>query len=58
MNNMRLSETFARFGCRYALVCNGGILLDNNEIDLEWLSETKRIAGDELSDLKEASELF
>lgn len=54
----RLSETFARFGCRYALVCNGGILLDNNEIDLEWLSETKRIAGDELSDLKEASELF
>lgn len=53
----RLSETFAEFGCRYALVCNGGILLDNNEIDSEWLSETKRIAGDELSDLKEASEL-
>lgn len=54
----RLSETFAKFGCRYALVCNGGILLDNNEIDLEWLSETKRIAGDELSDLDEASKLF
>lgn len=53
----RLSETFAKFGCRYALVCNGGILLDNNKIDLGWLSETKRIAGDELSDLKEASEL-
>jgi len=54
----RLSETFVKFGCRYALVCNGGILLDNNEIDLEWLSETKRIAGDELSDLKDARELF
>ena len=54
----RLSETFARFGCRYALVCNGGILLDNNEIDSEWLSESKRIAGDELLDLKEASELY
>lgn len=54
----RLSETFAKFGCRYALVCNGGILLDNNEIDLEWLSETKKIAGDELSDLNEASKLF
>lgn len=52
----RLSETFTKFGCRYALVCNGGILLDNNEIDSEWLSETKRIAGDELSYLKEASE--
>jgi hydroxymethylpyrimidine pyrophosphatase-like HAD family hydrolase len=54
----RLSETFARFGCRYALVCNGGMLLDNNEIDLEWLAETKKIAGNELSVLNEASELF
>lgn len=54
----RLSETFARFGCRYALVCNGGILLDNNEIDLEWLSETKRIAGDELSALNDARDIF
>ena len=54
----RLSETFAEFGCRYALVCNGGILLDNKEIDSEWISETKRIAGEELSDLKEASGLF
>lgn len=53
----RLSGTFAKFGCRYALVCNGGILLDNNKIDLGWLSETKKIAGDELSDLKKASEL-
>lgn len=54
----RLSETFARFGCRYALVCNGGILLDNNEFDLEWLSETKRIAGDELSALNDARDIF
>lgn len=54
----RLSGTFAKFGCRYALVCNGGVLLDNNEIDLEWLSETKRIAGDELSDLNKISKLF
>lgn len=54
----RLSETFAKFGCRYALVCNGGILLDNNEIDLEWLSETKRIAGDELSALNDARDIF
>lgn len=54
----RLSETFAKFGCRYALVCNGGILLDNNEIDLEWLSETKRIAGEELSALNDARDIF
>lgn len=54
----RLSETFAKFGCRYALVCNGGILLDNNEINLEWLSETRRIAGDELSDLNDARDIF
>ena len=54
----RLSGTFAKFGCRYALVCNGGILLDNNGIDLEWLSETKRIAGDELSALNDARDIF
>lgn len=54
----RLSETFAKFGCRYALVCNGGILLDNNEVDLEWIAETKAIAGDELSSLYEAEKML
>ena len=50
----RLSKVFAEFGCRYALVCNGGILLNRNEIDQDWLNETRRIAGDELHSLSEA----
>ena len=54
----RLSETFTQFGCRYALVCNGGVLLDNNEVDLEWLAETKEIAGYELSSLYVASKML
>lgn len=54
----RLSETFMKFRCRYVLVCNGGILLDYNEVDSAWLAETKMIAGDELSDLREAEQLI
>ena len=50
----RLSDVFAEFGCRYALVCNGGVLLNRNEVDQEWLKETKRIAGNELRSLDEA----
>lgn len=50
----RLADTFNKFGCRYALVCNGGVLLINNMVDPEWITETKRIAGAELAFLNEA----
>ena len=52
----RLSESFAAFGCRYALLCNGGILLDENKVDMVWLAETKMNARDELADLNHAEE--
>lgn len=54
----RLSETFAGFGCRYALVCNGGVMLDRGAPDPQWLAETKEIAGNELSSLKEAGKVL
>ena len=54
----RLSETFIKFGCKYALVCNGGILLENNKIDAKWIGETKAIAGKELHSLIEAERVF
>lgn len=54
----RLSESFAKFRCRYALVCNGGILLDNNKVDPKWLSETIVIAKEELPSLSEAKKLI
>lgn len=54
----RLSDVFARFGCRYALVCSGGILLDHGEVDSKWLAETKEIAGKELPRLSEAEAML
>ena len=52
----RLYNTFSKFGCKYALLCNGGILLENGRIDAEWLDETRRTAGSELLSLREAEE--
>lgn len=54
----RLSETFSKFGCEYALLCNGGILLKNGQIDVKWLAETKRLAGSELQCLQEAEKII
>lgn len=55
----RLSNVFTKkFGCRYALVCNGGVLLDNNKIDEQWFSETRQIAGQSLLSLDRARKHF
>lgn len=50
----RLSDTFARFGCRYALVCNGGILLDHGREDHHWMAESRWMTQNDRSDLLEA----
>lgn len=55
---MRLANTFKGFGCKYALVCNGGLLLENNEINKAWKSETLLLAKDEISDFKKAEAYF
>ncbi len=54
----RLSETFMGFGCQYALVCNGGILLHNNKVDPRWIAETRLIAEDGVSWLLEAEKFI
>lgn len=54
----RLSETFTGFGCQYALVCNGGILLHNNKVDPQWIAETRLIAEDGVSWLLEAEKFI
>ncbi|MCI8578321.1 MAG: HAD hydrolase family protein [Lachnospiraceae bacterium] len=51
----RLSGIFMKFRCRYALICNGGILLDNNKIDSLWTAETRQIAKDEIPALETAA---
>lgn len=48
----RLSGIFAQ--CRYALVCNGGVLLDHGRTDPKWLEETRWLAQKELPAFREA----
>ena len=43
---------------RYALVCNGGKLLDGGREDAEWTAETLKAAARETAALREASELL
>ena len=54
----RLADTFAAFGCRYVLACNGGVLLNHNVVDPDWLAETKKTAEDETDSLNEAEKIF
>lgn len=44
--------------CRYALVCNGGVLLADGETDRAWLAETRRLAANELRELERAVRIF
>lgn len=52
----RLSELMAKLGVRYAIICNGGILLENGEIDRQWLSETYELIGNAADELRKATE--
>ncbi len=52
----RLSELTAKLGVRYAIICNGGILLENGEIDRQWLSETYELIGNAADELRKATE--
>lgn len=40
----RLSFLTERLMCKYAIVCNGGILLENGKIDKKWKEETLNIS--------------
>ena len=44
--------------CRYALICNGGVLLADGEADPVWLRETRRLAAPELEELERAVTVF
>ncbi|MDE7244617.1 MAG: HAD family hydrolase [Oscillospiraceae bacterium] len=44
--------------CRYALVCNGGVLLKDGCPDGPWLAETRRRAGRELEEAERAAGLL
>lgn len=38
-------------GFKYALVCNGGVLLENGRINREWYDETKRLIAESREEL-------
>ncbi len=54
----RLSGISEKLGWRYALVCNGGILLKDGKICTKWLDETYGLAENAESELKRSAELL
>lgn len=62
---MRSREQYERISvfrtllpCRYALLCNGGVLLADGQVDRAWLAETRRRSSDELRELERAVKIF
>lgn len=54
----RLSELTDSLGVKYAIICNGGILLINSEPDREWLDETYALIGKAADELRKAAEMM
>lgn len=54
----RLSLFTEIFNCNRALVCNGGILIENGEINQDWLTETKRLIKSESKEMNKAEEVM
>ena len=50
----RLADLTGKLGVRYAVICNGGILLDNGTIDADWLNETYTLIGSAADELRKA----
>ena len=62
---MRSREQYERISvfqtllpCPYALICNGGVLLVDGEMDGAWLEETRRRSSAELEELERAVSIF
>lgn len=54
----RLSALTAKLNVRYAIICNGGILLENGEIQQNWLERTYELAESAHGELVEAAEMM
>ena len=55
----RLSVFYSFFSCKHALVCNGGVLLnEDGEPDQEWLTETIRLSEKAFRPLSAAHQLL
>lgn len=54
----RLSDLTASLGVKYAIICNGGILLVNGDTDAEWLEETCSLIGNAADELRKAADIM
>ena len=52
----RLAALTDRLRIRYALTCNGAVLLDHGLVDPAWLEESRHLAGGELDELTKVQE--
>lgn len=55
---MRLEGLIKKLHCRYALVCNGGLLFKDGKPDSQWLDESRKLAADELPELEKCRQLL
>ncbi|MBR1823927.1 MAG: HAD hydrolase family protein, partial [Ruminococcus sp.] len=54
----RLAELTAKLNVRYAIICNGGILLENGEIQQDWLEQTYEMTEPAQAQLAKAAEIM
>ena len=54
----RLSGLTDALNVKYAIICNGGILLENGEIQQKWLDRTYELAESAYSELKKSVEMM
>ena len=54
----RLSDIMGELNVRYAIICNGGILLENGEINSKWLEQTYKLAEKAGNELKKCADIM
>lgn len=52
----RIENLLKEIGCVFSLVCNGAVLLNNGEVDSNWLNESIRLSIHERRTLPEATQ--
>ncbi|MCQ2459145.1 MAG: HAD hydrolase family protein [Ruminococcus sp.] len=54
----RLSEIMEKLKVKYAVICNGGILLEDGKVNKEWYEETLRLTAKAQKEMKKACEIL
>lgn len=54
----RVKRTIESFNCKYALILNGAVLLNNGIVDETWLNETRELVKESAKEMSRAVELL